>query len=156
MKVAVVGSRGLHVEDLGRYLPADTTEIVSGGAVGVDTSAREYALAHGLLLTEFRPDYSRYGRSAPLRRNRQIVDYADLVLLFWDGSSHGTRHVLNLCRSLFEAAYLHRKSGGMKPQLFAFYQNPSAGTGLRHFHNPCARSASRLSLVRPCRLRRPS
>lgn len=40
MKVAVVGSRGLHVEDLGRYLPADTTEIVSGGAVGVDTSAR--------------------------------------------------------------------------------------------------------------------
>ena len=35
MKVAVVGSRGLHVEDLGRYLPADTTEIVSGGAVGV-------------------------------------------------------------------------------------------------------------------------
>ena len=91
MKVAVVGSRGLHVEDLGRYLPADTTEIVS---------AREYALAHGLLLTEFRPDYSRYGRSAPLRRNRQIVDYADLVLLFWDGSSHGTRHVLNLCRSL--------------------------------------------------------
>ena len=79
MKVAVVGSRGLHVEDLGRYLPTDTTEIVSGGAVGVDTSAREYALAHGLLLTEFRPDYSRYGRSAPLRRNR---------------------HVLNLCRSL--------------------------------------------------------
>ena len=51
MKVAVVGSRGLRVEDLGRYLPADTTEIVSGGAVGVDTSAREYALAHGLLLT---------------------------------------------------------------------------------------------------------
>ena len=69
MKVAVVGSRGLHVEDLGRYLPADTTEIVSGGAVGVDTSAREYALAHGLLLTEFRPDYSRYGRSA----NSQVL-----------------------------------------------------------------------------------
>ncbi len=104
MKVAVVGSRGLHVEDLGRYLPADTTEIVSGGAVGVDTSAREYALTHGLLLTEFRPDYSRYGRSAPLRRNRQIVDYADLVLLFWDGSSHGTRHVLNLCRSPLQTA----------------------------------------------------
>ena len=40
MKVAVVGSRGLRVEDLGRYLPADTTEIVSGGAVGVETSAR--------------------------------------------------------------------------------------------------------------------
>ena len=47
MKVAVIGSRGLNVSDLGRYLPENTTEIVSGGAKGVDTSAREYALAHG-------------------------------------------------------------------------------------------------------------
>ena len=48
MKVAVIGSRGLSVSDLGRYLPENTTEIVSGGAKGVDTSAREYALAHGV------------------------------------------------------------------------------------------------------------
>ena len=91
MKVAVVGSRGLHVEDLGRYLPADTTEIVSGGAVGVDTSAREYALAHGLLLTEFRPDLF------PLRTQCALAPQpSDCRLcrpwysLFWDGSSHGT------------------------------------------------------------------
>ena len=43
MKVAVIGSRGLSVKDLGKYLPADTTEIVSGGARGVDTSAKEYS-----------------------------------------------------------------------------------------------------------------
>ena len=48
MKVAVIGSRGLSVSDLGRYLPENTTEIVSGGAKGVDTSARKYALAHGI------------------------------------------------------------------------------------------------------------
>lgn len=53
MKVAVIGSRGLSVTDLGRYLPENTTEIVSGGARGVDTSAREYALSHGIKLTEF-------------------------------------------------------------------------------------------------------
>ena len=103
MKVAVVGSRGLYIRDLGRYLPPDTSEIVSGGAAGVDTSARDYAIAHGLRLTEFRPDYAR---SAPLRRNRQIVEYADLVLLFWDGSSHGTRHVLELCRTLSKPHHL--------------------------------------------------
>ncbi len=40
MKVAVIGSRGLTVEDLGKYLPEGTTEIVSGGARGVDTCAR--------------------------------------------------------------------------------------------------------------------
>ena len=75
-------------------------------AAGVDTSARDYAIAHGLRLTEFRPDYARYGHSAPLRRNRQIVEYADLVLLFWDGSSHGTRHVLELCRTLSKPHHL--------------------------------------------------
>ena len=42
MKVAVIGSRNLTVENLGQYLPEETTEIVSGGAKGVDTCAREY------------------------------------------------------------------------------------------------------------------
>ena len=35
MKVAVIGSRGLTVNDLGKYLPRDTTEIISGGAMGI-------------------------------------------------------------------------------------------------------------------------
>lgn len=39
MKVAVIGSRGMTVTDLGDYLPPDTTEIVSGGAKGVDACA---------------------------------------------------------------------------------------------------------------------
>lgn len=55
IKVAVVGSRGLFVDDLEKYLPEDTTEIVSGGAKGIDASARKYALSHNikLKLTEF-------------------------------------------------------------------------------------------------------
>ena len=77
MKVAVIGSRGLSVTDLGRYLPKNTTEIVSGGAKGVDTSAREYALSHGIKLTDFLPEYTKYGRSAPLNR---VFGYRACVL----------------------------------------------------------------------------
>ncbi len=99
MKVAVIGSRNLSIDDLGKYLPPDTTEIVSGGARGVDTSAREYARAHGIKLTEFLPDYSTHGRQAPILRNIQIIDYADVVLAFWDGKSNGTRFVIERCRS---------------------------------------------------------
>lgn len=69
MRVAVIGSRGLTVRDMGQYLPEGTTEIVSGGAKGVDSSAREYAMTHGIKLTEFLPEYDKYGRSAPLKRN---------------------------------------------------------------------------------------
>ena len=99
MKVAVIGSRNLTVENLGQYLPEETTEIVSGGAKGVDTCAREYALAMGLKLTEFLPEYNRYGRGAPLKRNLQIIDYADCVLAFWDGQSRGTKFVIEHCKA---------------------------------------------------------
>ena len=98
MKVAVIGSRGLSVPDLEKYLPDDTTEIVSGGARGVDTSAKKYALAHGLKLTEFLPEYNKFGRGAPLKRNITIIEYADLVLAFWDGKSHGTKFVIDNCK----------------------------------------------------------
>lgn len=98
MKVAVIGSRGLSVPNLEKYLPEDTTEIVPGGARGVDTSAKEYALAHGLKLTEFLPEYDKFGRGAPLKRNITIIEYADLVLAFWDGKSHGTKFVIDNCK----------------------------------------------------------
>ena len=98
MRVAVIGSRGLTVDNLEKYLPDDTTEIISGGARGVDASAREYAQRHGLKLTEYMPEYSKYGRSAPLKRNLTIIENADLVLAFWDGLSRGTKYVIDNCK----------------------------------------------------------
>lgn len=87
MKVAIIGSRELRVENLGKYLPNETTEIVSGGARGIDSCAREYANNKGLKLTEFLPEYDKYGRVAPLKRNDLIINYADIVFAFWDGKS---------------------------------------------------------------------
>ena len=98
MKVAVVGSRNLHIDDLGKYLPYGVTEIVSGGAKGIDTDARTYALQHGIKLTEILPEYEKYGRNAPLRRNISIIENVDHVLIFWDGKSHGTRFVIENCQ----------------------------------------------------------
>ena len=99
MKLAIIGSRNLTVTNLEDYIPPETTEIVSGGSKGIDTCAGEYAHAHGLPLTEFLPDYTRYKRGAPLKRNEQIIAYADRVLVFWDGKSKGTLHSINLCRA---------------------------------------------------------
>ena len=89
MKIAIIGSRSIHNVDIGHYI-TDCDEIVSGGAIGVDTCAAEYANAHGIRLKVFYPQYNRYGRAAPILRNRSIVDYADKVIAFWDGASKGT------------------------------------------------------------------
>ena len=98
MKVAIVGSRNLAVYDFGTYLPENTTEIVSGGARGIDSCARKYAQTSGIKLTEFLPEYERYGRYAPLNQNLQMIDYADQVIAFWDGLSRGTKYVIDHCR----------------------------------------------------------
>ena len=100
MKVAVIGSRSLTIPNLGDYLPQDTTEIISGGAKGVDTCAKEYAFSHDIKIREYLPEYEKYGRAAPLKRNITIIQNADLVLAFWDGKSKGTKFVIDSCEKL--------------------------------------------------------
>ncbi len=98
MIVAIVGSRSIKDVNLQDFLPPDTSEIVSGGAIGVDTVAKRYANKNNIKITEFLPNYPKYGNSAPLKRNLLIIDYADLVLAFWDGKSRGTIHVYRNCQ----------------------------------------------------------
>ena len=98
MIVGVVGSRGIPSVDLTQYLPLDCTEIVSGGAKGVDQCAAAYARQNNIKLTEFLPEYKKYGKGAPIVRNRLIVDYADKVIAFWDGKSGGTLSVIRYCQ----------------------------------------------------------
>ena len=100
MKIAIIGSRGLTVNDLEKYLPENTTEIISGGAKGIDTCARDYALKNNIKFTEYLPDYDKYGRAAPIIRNDMIIEESDFLIAFWDGSSKGTRYVIDKCGKL--------------------------------------------------------
>ena len=109
MKIAIIGSRKITVEHLETYLPENISEIVSGGARGVDGCAKEYALTHGIAYTQFLPDYARYGGGAPIIRNRQIVDHADEVIAFWDGASKGTKSVIEYCRKLGKKITVYQK-----------------------------------------------
>ena len=98
MKIAVVGSRGVTISDIGKYI-GNVDEVISGGAVGVDSCAADFAREKGIRLTVFLPQYDLYGRAAPIVRNKQIVDYADKVIAFWDGSSKGTLSVIKYAQS---------------------------------------------------------
>ncbi|MBQ1211418.1 MAG: hypothetical protein IIX68_06425 [Clostridia bacterium] len=100
MKIAIIGSR--RVPDYTEkyvleHIPSDVTEIVSGGADGIDRIAAECARILSVPLREFLPEYGKFGKAAPLERNKQIVHYADRVLAFWDGRSRGTQQVITYC-----------------------------------------------------------
>ena len=99
MKIGIVGSRNITEINIEQYV-FDCDEIVSGGAVGVDRLAAEYAQKTGIVLVEFLPQYELYGRAAPIVRNKQIVDYADKIVAFWDEKSKGTLSVIRYARKV--------------------------------------------------------
>ena len=99
MKIAVIGSRNITSIDIDKHI-TNCDEIVSGGAMGVDSCAEEYAKAKGIKLTVFLPQYKLYGRAAPIIRNKEIVDYADKILAFWDGTSKGTLSVIKYAEKI--------------------------------------------------------
>lgn len=84
------------------------TEIISGGAKGVDTLARKYAIDNGLILTEMKPQYkSNNDRGAPLRRNIDMAKYGNALVAIWDGVSTGTNHMITEMKKLGKPIYIH-------------------------------------------------
>ena len=102
MKIAFIGSRNLNIKNIEDYL-SQCDEIVTGGAVGIDSCVKEYAKRKGIKLTEFLPEYNIYGRIAPIIRNKKIVDYADKVIAIWDGNSKGTLSVIKYAQKTEKA-----------------------------------------------------
>ncbi len=97
MIVAVIGSRSFNdYELLNRTLEGyNISEIISGGAKGADSLAKEYATEKDIQIIEFLPEYDKYGKGAPLERNKTIVDNSDMVIAFWDGKSRGTKFTID-------------------------------------------------------------
>ena len=95
MKTAVIGSRNLKV-DLNDYLfAAEIDELVTDGMRGIGRCVRQYAKEHRIPLREALPDDSRHGRGALLRRIAGIIDYADVIVIFWDGNMNRIRFILD-------------------------------------------------------------
>jgi len=76
------------------------TEIVSGCANGPDSAGERYAAERGLKLSRFPADWDAHGKAAGIIRNRQMGDYADALLAFWDGKSRGTKHMIDYMKRL--------------------------------------------------------
>lgn len=74
--------------------------IVCGMATGADTLGRNYAISNGLEVLEFPADWNRYGKSAGYIRNKEMGDVADSAIVFWDGRSKGSKHMIDIMHEL--------------------------------------------------------
>ena len=77
MKLAIIGSRSLNF-NFEKHIPPDIDTIVSGGASGIDTLAEKYADEHNIDKIIIKPDYRKFGKYAPIKRNKSI-DYAKSI-----------------------------------------------------------------------------
>lgn len=75
-------------------------EIVSGTCNGADQLGERYSNEKGYKLKQFPADWDRYGKSAGYKRNEQMAKYADMLIVFWDGKSKGTKNMINIAENL--------------------------------------------------------
>lgn len=72
----------------------EITEVVHGGAPGADRWGKRWANSRKLPITEYPADWKQHGRAAGPIRNGEMANYADALVLVWDGKSRGSRDML--------------------------------------------------------------
>jgi hypothetical protein len=83
-----------------RRLPPQT-EVIHGGAQGVDVLCGKAAAVLGLAVTVYPADWETHGKRAGVLRNLQMLDqWPNLVLAWWDGKSKGTLHTITRAQML--------------------------------------------------------
>ena len=101
LKLVAIGSRSfcdytLLCETLDQYLPVDL--LISGGAVGADFLAHKWASSREVPVMIYKADWRANGKRAGIIRNAAMVEAADRVIAFWDGTSRGTEHTINMAK----------------------------------------------------------
>lgn len=76
----------------------NVTEIVSGGARGVDKFGEEIGVQYGIPVKVFPAHWDAYGKKAGFLRNAAMAEYADALIAIWDGKSRGTKMMIELAQ----------------------------------------------------------
>ena len=103
MKVIVAGTRSIADYDrVARAIesaPFDVTEIVSGCAPGPDQLGALYGYLNDIPVKEFPAEWDVHGRAAGPIRNQAMSEYADALILIWNGQSRGSKDMLERAKA---------------------------------------------------------
>lgn len=103
MKVIIAGGR--EITDYEALLKAiensgfEITEVISGGARGVDYMGEWYAESNNIPLTKKPANWEKFGKAAGGIRNSEMINYgAEALIALWDGFSSGTADMIDKSR----------------------------------------------------------
>lgn len=102
MKIIIAGGRTFNdypllVRVCDNVLSKQTEiEIVSGTAKGADKLGERYAMEKGYNIKRFPANWDKFGAVSGFLRNEEMAKYADALIVFWNGESKGTKHMIDL------------------------------------------------------------
>lgn len=102
MKTIIAGSRT--ITDYDEVCAAceesgfEITEVLCGGARGVDALGAQWAESRGVQILMFYADWEKFGKAAGAIRNEEMARNAEALVLVWDGWSRGSAHMRGAAR----------------------------------------------------------
>lgn len=107
--IAIVGSRKIKNLNIDLYIDKkEVAQVISGGATGVDTIAENWAKRNRIEFAAYLPNFDVHGFPGALfERNKDMAKAADVVVAFWDGKSHGTKHMIDYAKSIGRVVQVH-------------------------------------------------
>jgi len=120
-KIAIGGSRSINSYELIKkvldnlLMPGDI--ILSGNAPGADRLGERYAQEHGFEYKIIPSEWDKHGLKATMMRNEVLLNASDCLILFWDGKSEGSKHMLKIAKQSKKLLAEVRTDGFLKLEL---------------------------------------
>jgi hypothetical protein len=112
VKIVIAGSRSFHdYQLLCQTLAPERhriTQVITGGARGADQLGYRWAWKHAVKHQLFRADWERFGKAAGVRRNHQMAQAGDVLVVLGHTTSPGTAHLIQCMRALRKPVVLIR------------------------------------------------
>ena len=111
MITIIAGSRGASCDDV--YVAMKRCEwtpsrVISGGARGADHWGEIWAVERNIPLTVMPAEWDNYGRGAGYIRNREMAKVAEALVAVWNGSSKGTKHMIEVAQERGLKVFIYR------------------------------------------------
>lgn len=104
MRTIIAGSRTIDNYDLVKHCIKesgfDITEVVSGCAKGADRLGEKYAEENNIPIKRFPAQWDLYGKSAGYKRNMQMAEYAEALIVIIENNSRGSNHMKNIAEKI--------------------------------------------------------
>jgi len=88
----------IELSEKGYNIQNDNVTIISGMASGADMLGVQFSLDFNLKLKQYPANWSKYGKPAGMIRNKQMAKVGNVLIVFWDGISTGTKSMISIAK----------------------------------------------------------